>query len=218
MRTRALIVDDHQLFADALRLHLEDEGFEVVDVAKTGRDALHAVRTKRPGVVLLDLGLPDTDGAEIGRQILELDPEVKIVVVSAREDPDAVRQALHDGFRGYLTKDSPLRRFVGVIEQVLDGQIVIPSRASRAVRGPRSEEERHAALCARLLTSREHQILRFLVEGAGNAEIAHRLSVSPHTARTHVQNILTKLGVKSRLEAAAFAVRYGIVKPVRSSD
>lgn len=190
---------------------------EIVAVASTVEAALSTARRERPDIVLVDLGLPDGDGISLGRTIVVESPETKVIALTALNDPKAVGEALRAGFAGYLTKDTPLTQFVAMIEAAVAGQVVIPQRLAAAAVGARSAEERHASLLAEQLSPRERQVLTLLAEGASSEEIAEKLSVSPNTVRTHVQSILTKLQVHSRLEAATFAVRYGIVKVARTA-
>lgn len=212
---RVLIVDDHKLFADALRPILESHGITVLGVAGSGREALEAARRERPDIVLMDLGLPDERGIDAGRKILGELADVKVIAVTAMDEPAVVREAVGAGFQGYLTKDLSVPQFIRSIRAAAENQVVIPRRLARAAAGSRSEEDVEALLLARQLTNRERQVLAMLVEGAQSSEIARRLWVSPRTVRTHVHNILTKLQVHSRLQAAAFAIRNGIVKVSR---
>jgi DNA-binding NarL/FixJ family response regulator len=209
---KVLIVDDHALFSEALRPLLEQNGMEVLGIAGTGADALEAARRERPEVVLVDLGLPDMPGLALGREILEEHPETKVLAVTSMDHARIAREVLQAGFHGFLTKDTPLSRFIRSVKAVMEGQVInLPRRdGARSVAG--DEEQRDAALLAGQLTPRELEVLEILVRGGSNAEIARELSLSPNTVRTHVQSILTKLQVRSRLEAAAFAVRYGIVR------
>jgi two-component system, NarL family, nitrate/nitrite response regulator NarL len=209
--TRILIVEDHTLFADAIRSALEDLDLQVLEPCSDGAAALESVRRNRPDLVLLDVGLPGQSGLAVGREILQTAPGTKVVVVTALEDVRSMREAMSAGFHGYLTKDVALRQFVRSIRTVLDGQVVLPHRLARRVTGFGSAEDQAAALLAQQLTSREREVLALLVAGANSGEMARRMMVSPHTVRTHVQAILSKLQVHSRLEAAAFALRFGIV-------
>lgn len=210
---RVLIVDDHKLFAEAISSALSGNGhgMVVLPVATTAKDGLAAASSERPDVVLLDLGLPDGSGVDVGRKILDRCQGVTLLAVTALTDPHMLRETLKVGFHGYLTKDTPIARFVESIHAATNGHVVLPHRlAARAV-GARSPEERDAGLLAEQLTNRERRVLEMLVEGARSDMVAKRLSISPNTVRTHIQNILTKLQVHSRLEAAAFAVKHGLV-------
>jgi two-component system nitrate/nitrite response regulator NarL len=210
-RVRVLIVDDHKLFADAIRSLLEGAGMEILGVATSADDAITAARRGHPELVLLDIGLPEMSGIRLGERIIEGCPKTKVLALTALNDHNVVRGALRAGFHGYLTKDIPASQLITSIKAVLDGQVLIPHKLARATAGGRSVGERDAELLAAQLTPREREVLALLVEGATSQAIAKTLSVRPNTARTHIQSILTKLGVHSRLEAAGFAARYGLV-------
>jgi DNA-binding NarL/FixJ family response regulator len=181
---------------------------EVVGICASAASGMAAVREHRPDMVLLDLGLPDRSGLELGRDILEELPETKVVVVTALDDERSVHDAFKAGFHGYLTKQTEAKGFVQALRSVQGGQTVFPARKIGRARGRTGDE-----LLAEQLTTREIEVLQLLSEGATSGHMAEELSVSPNTVRTHVQGILSKLQVHSRLEAAAFAVRLGLVKP-----
>ena len=210
---RVLIVDDHALFAEAIRLALGNAGIEVVGIASSVKDGLRIAGSTKPDLALVDIDLPDGDGLSLGRAILE-QHGVEVVIVSALQDARAVQDALRAGFRGYIVKNTPLNRFVASVAQALDGDVVIPRDLAGRVAGARTTEEDHVALVAALLTPRELEVLELLVAGASGDRIATELGISPNTVRTHVQNVLHTLQVNSRLEAATFAARHGIVDVV----
>jgi DNA-binding NarL/FixJ family response regulator len=210
---RVLVVDDHALFTDAILPVLGGmEEMEMLGVARSGREALELFRRERPDLLMLDLGLPDMNGIELGRLLLESRPDVRILALTGRRDAQAVKEAMAAGFTGYLTKDTPLPSFAERIRSALRGEVVVPQwlETPRVVR--RTQGDVTAELLAGQLTPREREVLSLLVEGSDNAEIARRLAVSANTVRTHVQSILTKLGVRSRLQAAAFAVRHQVLE------
>ncbi|MGH2706596.1 MAG: response regulator [Actinomycetota bacterium] len=214
---KVLIVDDHKLFAEAIRALLEEQGMEVW-VAGGAEEALAAVRSQRPDLALVDLNMPGVGGMELGRQILDQFPGIKVLALTALEDPRAVTQAARAGFHGYLMKDASMTEFVASIRTAVNGGLFLaPHRLAAPAAGARTEEERHALLLADRLTSREREVLTMLVQGATSRQIARHLSIAPNTVRTHIQSILTKLQVHSRLEAAAFAVRYGLVRLPRGN-
>lgn len=185
---------------------------EVLELATSARQALDTARRERPELVLLDLGLPDMGGIEAGKKILEDLPDAKLIAVTALNDSRSARDAIRAGFQGYLTKDTPLAQFVGSIQTIIDGHVVMPRALAPGAAGAQSPEERAAALLVAQLTPREREVLALLAEGVNSKTICARLGVSSNTVRTHVQNILTKLQVHSRLEAATFGVRLGVVR------
>jgi DNA-binding NarL/FixJ family response regulator len=213
---RVLIVDDHKLFAEAIRLTLEPEGMTVV-IAGTGAEARDSARWEPPDLVLLDVGLPEESGFAVGRDILAEHPDAKILILTSLEDERAVQEAVRSGFHGYLTKDTRLAQFVRAVQSALDGQFVVPQRLARRRDSGVTDE---AALLVNQLTPREYEVLSLLAEGANSFQISRTLSISPNTVRTHVQSILVKLQVHSRLEAVAFAARHRVVRggpPVHTS-
>ena len=206
----ALLADDHVLFAEAVRPTLERMGFDV-RVVSTGDAAVAAIAEQACDLVFLDLGLPAESGLVVGRRILERFPESRVVALTALADAESVGRALSLGFRGYLSKDMPVARFVSSVRAVMNGDLVFPGRQARAAAADRRNDE-SAHLLARQLTAREREVLTMLVEAETGGEIARRLGISRNTVRTHIQSILSKLQVHSRLEAAAFAVRHRLVQ------
>ena len=204
---RVLVVDDHKLFAEAVQLALEKHGMEVV-IATSPDEGLDAAVRESPDVVLLDIGLPGRSGLELGREILEQRPDAKIVVVTSFDDQRALQEAVRLGFHGFLTKDTKLPQLVRAITDVVEGQLVVPHRLAIRRRNGESEE---SDLLASQLTRREREVLGLLAAGSNSSEIARALVVSPNTVRTHVQSILAKLQVHSRLEAVAFATRHHLL-------
>lgn len=208
---RVLIVDDHLLFGEAVRSLLESEGFEVVGVATSGAAALVAAAREAPDIVLIDASLPDTEAVALGRSILEAHPAAKLMMVTGTAEAGAVDDAIAAGFQGYVTKSARSTQLLSSIRAVEEGNMVfstpIRTNGHRQPQTTRNE----GAMLARYLTPRERQVLGLLVEGASGKEMARRLALQPNTVRTHVQNVLTKLQVHSRLEAASTAVRLGLL-------
>jgi DNA-binding NarL/FixJ family response regulator len=199
------------LFAEAIRSSLEALGMEILELTQTGQDALAAAH-QQPDLVLVDLGLPDIHGIEVGKAILAECPAATVLAVTSIMDPAVVRDAMRAGFHGYLTKDTPLDQFIKSIEAALSGQMVIPQQLASRAAGQRTKEQQDIDLLVRQLTARELEILALLAQGKSGPAMASELSISANTIRSHIQNILTKLQVHSRLEAATFAVKHGIVQ------
>jgi len=186
-------------------------------IANTGTEAIELALTWRPDVALVDIGLPDMSGIELGQRLLEIAPNLTLLAVTALTAQDTVRKALKTGFRGFLPKSMPLQELVTSIDTALRGLTVLPQHPSARPVAPMTDEERHAALLIRQLTTRELEVLALLARGAHSQQIEDNLGVSRNTVRTHVQNILTKLQVHSRLEAVAFVVRHGVIKASSSA-
>lgn len=197
------------LFAEAVQAAIQGLGMSVTHIVTTGEGAITEVDRAVPDVIFMDIGLPDQSGLMAGRIILERHPEARIIALTALSDRSAVEEALRIGFVGYLTKDTPVARFVNAIRSAVDGHLVLPQRLSPVRR--QTQVEKDVALMASQLTPREREVLTLLVRGADGRRAAATLGISLNTVRTHVQSILTKLQVHSRLEAATFAVRHGIV-------
>jgi two-component system nitrate/nitrite response regulator NarL len=204
---RVLIVDDQRLFAEAVQVALADHGVEVT-TAGDGATAMSALERGGPHVVLVDVELPDGSGIDLGRRILERGDDTRVIALTAGRDPSTVDEVLRVGFSGYLTKDTKLDALVNAIRVVFDGEVVV-SR-DLAPSASRRDARDETSLLVSQLTSRELQVLELLTGGKASEEIALALHISRNTLRTHVQSILAKLGVHSRLEAAAFAVRHGL--------
>jgi DNA-binding NarL/FixJ family response regulator len=207
---RILIADQNTLFAEAITVALEGLGMSVVGIASSGAEALASLERSMPDLILMDIDLPDGSGLTAGRAILERWPVARIIALTALDDRSAVDEALRLGFRGYVSKDISVSKFVNWIRMVLDGHLVFPQRLPpvRSAVGRGGEAE----LLSGHLSRREGEVLTLLVQGADGAMMATRLGISRNTVRTHVQNILTKLQVHSRLEAATFAVRHRLVE------
>lgn len=215
--TTILIVDDHRLFADVVASALEQIGARIVGPVGNVADAIVAVASERPDVVLLDLSLPDGLGIDAGHTILDSYPDTIVLALTASTDPRAVTEAMKAGFRGFVPKDAPLSSVVEAIQAALGGRSVVISSGPIKSTSRSSRGEVSAALLASGLTIREREVLGLLVAGLGSRDIADKLQISMNTVRTHVQSVLTKLQVHSRLEAAAFAVRHELVESGRGS-
>jgi two-component system nitrate/nitrite response regulator NarL len=213
---QALIVDDHRLFAEAIRPALEQLGMDVA-IATTGREALKIVATSTVDIALIDLGLPDMKGIDVGARIVEIQPEAIVLALTAIDDYRFVAPVLEAGFRGYLTKSLRIAGLVSAINTAVEGQVVTPGLSTISGGVARTRAGRHVELLASTLTPREREVLAHLAEGDSGQEIAREMSISVHTVRTHVQSILAKLQVHSRLEAATFAVRHDLV-PASSAE
>ena len=213
---RVVVVDDHRSFAEALRVALDlERGVEVAAVCHDGAEALAAVRRKRPHVVLMDLRMPGVDGIAATKAVLEARPEARVVVLSGHDEEADVAQAVEAGAAGFLSKTVPMKDVARVVRAAARGeQLMAPEEVRRMRAVARRRRDQTAALRERVgrLSRRETEILQRMARGLPPAEIALELDISANTLRTHVQNILFKLKVHSKMEALAAAIRFGKVR------
>lgn len=209
---RLLILEEQRIFAQALRALLASEGVAVLDAAPLAADALAVAERHRPDVALIDLRLPNAD--DLAARLAEFRPKMKMVALGTRER-FPVTDFLRRGYHGCVSKDVSVSRFVEALRSICNGK---SSVSLSAARGSPAVERIPGGLVVGRLTVRELDVLGFLVGGASNARIARELHLSTHTVRGHVQNILVKLNVHSRLEAIAFVARHGLVAFVCSRE
>jgi DNA-binding NarL/FixJ family response regulator len=217
---RVLLVDDHQLLTDALaQLIGHETDIRVSGVARSVTEAKAAAR-ERVDVVLMDYRLPDGTGADATRAIKARWPAAKIIMLTAISDDETVLDSIQAGADGYLTKDRAIEDVVGAVRAAHAGEILLPRSVvfGIAQRVAAARERGASRAPIEQLTPRELEVLRALSEGLSSREICDRLYIAPNTLRTHVQNIMGKLRVHSKLEAVAFALRHRLVEPPRSSD
>lgn len=217
-RIRVLVADGHALFRQAVHAILDDQpDIEVVGEASDVAQVLTEAERTKPDVVLLDEGLSVGSVGHTASLVHAGLPDCQVVVLAADEDHAGLLAAVEAGVAGYITKDAGVTELIEGARVVHRGEKLIPRR----MLGPlltsllaRQRDEREALLKISRLTTREREVLGLLASGADNRSIAVRLMISPHTARTHVQNLLDKLGLHSRLEAAGFARQNDLVGSV----
>ena len=210
---RVVIVDDHGLFRTGLRNLLEEQGIQVVGEAGEGAAALEVVRDVAPDVVLMDLNMPGMAGVEATQRISQIAPLTRVVVLTISDDDSDVMDAILSGACGYLLKDSSIHDLVRGIQAAAVGESLIsPQIASKVLQRVRATSTVPQAeqLIRSELSDREIEVLRLIANGKDNAEIARELTISPKTVKNHISNILVKLQIENRIQAAVFAVRSGI--------
>lgn len=216
MPIRILLVDDHTLFRSGVRLLLQRQpDFEVVAEAGDGVEGVKRAKELKPDVVLLDLNLPGLSGLETLQLLTQDLPSCAVIILTVSEEADELGQALRDGARGYLVKNIDAEVLTSAIRRAAAGESVIAEsmtaklvdqfrgQASLAAQPP-GHAERHR------LTARETQIVQCLARGASNKVIARELDVSESTVKIHVQNVLKKLNLTSRVQVAVYAVEHGL--------
>ncbi|MEY9874746.1 two-component system nitrate/nitrite response regulator NarL [Streptacidiphilus sp. MAP12-33] len=206
-----VIGDGYRLLLDALALTLADRGFRVRATATTRDDVLRAALEFHPAVCLTELHLADGSALELIERLHAEAPAVRVLVLSTDTEPESVAAAIEVGAVGYLTKDQGIDAIEQALARILRGELVLTPDLSRDTLRHLRRERAEQDDPLRWLTQRERQVLERLTEGDGTAEMARALGMASNTARTHVQNVLDKLGVHSRLEAVAMAHRAGLV-------
>jgi DNA-binding NarL/FixJ family response regulator len=211
---RVLLVDDHDLFRSGLKNLLEEQGVQIVGEAANGQTALRSVSELAPDVVVMDLNMPGLSGVETTRQLASIAPLTRVVVLTISIDDEDVMNAVMAGACGYLLKDSSIQELVAGIQAAAAGESRIsPQIASKLLQRLRSQtaSEDAAETIRTELSDREIEVLKLIANGKDNAQIARELYISPKTVKNHISNILMKLQIENRIQAAVYAVRSGIV-------
>jgi DNA-binding NarL/FixJ family response regulator len=212
---RVVLADDHHFFREGLRGMLESAGVNVVGEARDGAEALALAGELKPDLVVIDLDMSDTLGAEALRRIAVASPEARTVVLTTSVQAADVLDALQAGACGYILKGAQADELIAGIRQTASSHVVLSRAVMEALvvhAGPSGNTDTQGtALAGPLLTAREKDVLRLIAEGTDNAAIGLELSISRHTVKQHITNIFQKLGVRTRVEAAVYAVRTGLV-------
>lgn len=212
--TRILLADDHNILRDGMRLLLERQpGFVVVGEAADGRETVQLAREQNPDVIVMDIAMPNMNGIEATRRIIEKQPHIGIVILSMHHDESYVIRSLKAGARAYLLKDAVKAELILAIEAVLDGRSFFSPKVSRILQEDyfQALDRRNADDSYELLTDREREILQMIAEGRTNKEVANTLNLSLYTVDTHRTHILQKLNLHSVPELILYAVRKGII-------
>lgn len=218
-KLRVLLIDDHQLFRSGVKALLARQAdIEVVGEAADGLDGVHQARQLRPDVILLDLHMPGVSGREAVKTLSDELPGTRVLMLTVSEDAEDLLDTLHAGAAGYLLKNIDAEYFVDAIRRAAAGDAVVsPEMTGKLVAGlkrpaapPVPEKEQ--------LSAREREILTALARGASNKELAREFGIAESTAKIHVQNILRKLKLHSRVQAAIYAVEQGISKNINKNN
>jgi len=216
LKTRLLIVDDHVIMRDGLAsiFNLQPD-FEVVGEAGTSNEAIARADELKPDVVLMDIGLPDGNGVGATRAILAKNPDIDIVVLTLHDSDEIMLEAIRNGAKGYLLKNTPAIKLIAALRALKNGEAALSRQmTSRLIEefagGKRNPQSKDTEIGQ--LTAREMEILREISSGASNQEIADQLFISVNTVKNHVHDILKKLNVRNRREATLVAVRHGLDK------
>ncbi len=217
MTTRIVLVDDEAMVRAGLRMLLEVQpDLEVVGEAADGLQAVEVAARTAPDVVLIDIRMPRLDGIEAARRILAARPATKVLVLTTFDEDEHVSAAVRAGVNGFLLKVSPPEQLLDAVRAVAAGNgLLDPAVTVRVIRSLAAAPQVDAARAARLgtLTDRETDVLRLVARGLSNAEIAAELFLGEATVKTYLSRMLTKLDLRDRVQAVAFAYESGLVRP-----
>jgi DNA-binding NarL/FixJ family response regulator len=210
---KLVIADDQGMVRAGLRSLLEGESdIEVVGEAMDGRHALSVIRNTKPDVVLMDIRMPELDGLAATREAIAERPDLRVLVLTTFDLDEYVFEALRAGASGFLLKDAPAEELADAVRVLARGEALLaPAVTRRVVETFASLPDRTAPPELDDLSPRETEVLRLLARGRSNAQIADELVISEATAKTHVSNILAKLGVRDRIQAVIYAYEAGVV-------
>jgi DNA-binding NarL/FixJ family response regulator len=211
---RVLLVDDHVLFRKGLASLLDSQpGIKVIGEASNGCDAVELAKVLHPDLIMMDINMPKCDGLQATRSIKKILPDTKIVMLTASDDDQYLFEAMKIGAQGYLLKDLELHQLLDLLDSIAKGEAILSSAMATKIfrefsRGnqPGNESDENVEE----LTEREKTILKYVAQGLMNKEIADTLGISENTVKIHLRNILEKLHLRNRIQAAVYAVRHGI--------
>ena len=204
-RITCVVADDHPVVLEAVTTYLERSGIDVVARARDGNEALEAIRTHRPQVALVDIGMPRMGGMEVAREAARTVHETGVILYTGMAEREILTEALDAGARAFLLKEAPMEDLVRAIETVAAGGVYVDSVLAGVIASAQG------ARTSPTLTQREREVLRLLADGLRNEEIGRRLFISPETVRTHVRKAMDKLEADTRTQAVAEAIRQNVI-------
>ena len=214
MSIKIILIDDHTLFRSGIKALLSRQSdFEVIGEAADGFTGIKLVEQMRPDIVLLDLDMPVMNGRETLAQILSSNPQQTVVMLTVSEDNDDLTECMRIGARGFLLKNINADFLLDSIRKAVDGDVFSPEMTTRLVQSLISPVSPRADHLLSTLTPREMEILGYLAAGHSNKVIARHLELAESTIKVHVQNILRKLNLSSRVQAAVYAVQHKVPQP-----
>ncbi len=216
MTVRVLLADDHAVVRDGLRLLLEAQpDIEIAGESGNGRDAVRKARTLHPDIVILDVAMPELNGIEAAERIRDLDPSIRIIILSMYSTKEHIFRALKAGANGYLLKESAATEVLAAVREVSSGRRYLSHKVSdEIVQGflhPETRDEVETPLDR--LSPREREILQLVAEGKSSAEIGRSLFLSPKTIDTYRSRLMRKLGISDLASLVRFAVQHGVIPP-----
>jgi DNA-binding NarL/FixJ family response regulator len=220
MPLRLLIADDHRLFRQGLisLMKTRDDLVEVIGEAETGEEAIHLVATLHPDVVLMDIYMPQMDGLQATREIRERFPNVAVIMLTSSENDKHLYEAIQLGASGYLLKSLDAEELFELLAGVREGEVALTKSMATQLMKVVVRRSQDTDKGEETLTERELVVLRLVAGGASNPDIAEELSISVNTVKSHIKNILSKLQLENRTQAATYALQRGLVRPEEDID
>lgn len=211
------MIEDHQILVDSLSLMLRYESdIDFLGSASSISNGHNLIKETTPDVLLLDVGLPDGNGLDLIPEVNEISPDTNIVVLTSLSDEATLMRVVDSGISGFVSKNSELSELMETIRKAAEGEIVMPTSllVGLLMRLPRDKAAAYQEEKGwERLTMREQEVLELLATGKTGSEIAEELHIAPLTVRTHIRNLMSKLGVHSRLEAVTFGMKNGLIDP-----
>ena len=204
---RLLLADDHRMLRESLKRSMLDEGYEIVGEASDGQEAVTLAREVRPDVVLMDVTMPELDGVEATRQIVDADPDVKVVMLTMHADQDVVAAAIRAGAVGYLVKDCSFEEVAETVRQAVSEETDLSAGVAASILAQAKD-----MASDEVISKREIEVLQHIADGFSTPEVAEKLFISQKTVKNHLASIYAKLDARDRTQAVLQAVRMGIVR------
>ncbi|MCB1000490.1 MAG: response regulator transcription factor [Ilumatobacteraceae bacterium] len=203
-----MLVDDHTMLRQGLRRSLETEGIPVVAEASNGEEAIKLALDAKPSVVLMDVSMPQIDGIEATRRIMQADARQRVVILTMHIDRDVIERAMKAGAVGYMTKDSTVKEVVLAVKLAANGDRILSPRLAEVM----LQEAKNDSGPVSLLSPREEELLQHIADGLATSEVAEKMYISQKTVKNHLASIYDKLQARDRTQAVLMAVKMGIVK------
>lgn len=203
-----MLVDDHTMLRQGLRRSLETEGIPVIAEASNGEEAIKMALETKPNVVLMDVSMPQIDGIEATRRLVQADNRQRVVILTMHIDREVIERAMKAGAVGYMTKDSTVKEVVMAVKLAANGDRILSPRLAEVM----LQEAKHADEQVSLLSPREEELLQHIADGLATSEVADKMYISQKTVKNHLASIYEKLQARDRTQAVLMAVKMGIVK------